>query len=129
MARIAGVTLPKDKCVVIAMTYIYGIGRPTSVKILREVKIDEKVRTKDLTDEQVNALREVIEKRHRVEGDLRRDVLGNIKRLKEIGSYRGGRHARHLPVRGQRTRTNTRTVRGNVRRTMGSGRKVSAQKT
>lgn len=129
MARIAGVTLPKDKRVVIAMTYIYGIGRPTSGKILREVKIDEKTRTKDLTDEQVNALREVIEKRHRVEGDLRRDVLSNVKRLKEIGSYRGSRHARHLPVRGQRTRTNTRTVRGNVRRTMGSGRKASAQKT
>lgn len=129
MARIAGVTLPKDKRVVVAMTYIYGVGETTARKIVEETKLDTQARIKDLSDEQVNVLREAIEKKLRVEGDLRREVLANIKRLKEIGSYRGGRHARRLPARGQRTKTNNRTVRGNVRRTMGSGRKPTAQKT
>ena len=128
MARIAGVTLPKDKRVVVAMTYIYGVGETTARKIVEETKLDTQARIKDLSDEQVNVLREAIEKKLRVEGDLRREVLANIKRLKEIGSYRGGRHARRLPARGQRTKTNNRTVRGNVRRTMGSGRKPTAQK-
>ncbi|MFA5021933.1 MAG: 30S ribosomal protein S13 [Patescibacteria group bacterium] len=129
MARIASVTLPKDKRVEIGLTYIYGIGRNLANKILKEVKINPDTRVKDLTEEEVSRLRENIEKNYRIEGELKRDVLMNIKRLKEIGSYRGSRHARHLPARGQRTKTNTRTVRGNVRRTMGSGRKPTAQKT
>lgn len=129
MARIAGVNLPRNKRVEIALTYLYGIGLPLSQKILSVTKIDPNIRTDDLKEDQVNRLREVIEKNHRVEGDLRREVMMNIKRLKEIGAYRGDRHAKNLPVRGQRTKTNTRTVRGNVRRTMGSGRKPAAQKT
>ena len=129
MARIAGITLPNEKRVEIALTYIYGVGIPLSHKILEQTKIDGNIRVKDLRDNQVNALREYIEKHVRVEGDLRRDVLMNVRRLRDIGCYRGIRHTKRLPVRGQRTRTNTRTVRGNVRRTMGSGRKDANQKT
>lgn len=129
MARIAGVNLPKGKRVEIALTYLYGIGLPLSQKILTVTKIDSNIRTDDLTEEQVGRLRDMIEKTYKVEGDLRREVMLNIKRLKEIGSYRGSRHAKRLPVRGQRSKTNSRTVRGNVRRTMGSGRKPTAQKT
>lgn len=130
MARIAGVNLPNDKRIQIALTYIYGIGPAISTDILTKTKISPDIRTKDLTDVQVQELRNEIEKGgHKIEGELKRDILANIKRLKEIGAYRGNRHARHLPVRGQRTKTNTRTVRGNVRKTMGSGRKISAQKT
>lgn len=130
MARIAGVNLPNDKRIQIALTYIYGIGPAISTDILTKTKISPDIRTKDLTDAQVQELRNEIEKGgHKIEGELKRDILANIKRLKEIGAYRGNRHARHLPVRGQRTKTNTRTVRGNVRKTMGSGRKISAQKT
>lgn len=129
MARIAGVNIPNDKRIEVALTYVYGIGLQKSKKILTEAKIDPNIRTRDLRDNQVNMLRDFIEKNMRVEGDLRRDVMMNIRRLKEIGSYRGGRHAKRLPVRGQRTKTNTRTVRGNVRRTTGSGRKDANQKT
>jgi small subunit ribosomal protein S13 len=129
MARIAGVNLPKNKRIEIALTYLYGVGLPLSQKILAKTAIDPNIRTDDLKEEQINRLREVIEKNYRVEGDLRREILLNIKRMKEIGSYRGDRHAKKLPVRGQRTKTNTRTVRGNVRKTMGSGRKPPAQKT
>jgi len=129
MARIAGVNLPKNKRIEIALGYLYGIGLPLSQKILAETKIDPNIRTEDLSEDQVNRLREYIEKNYRVEGDLRREVLMNVKRLKEIGSYRGSRHAKHLPARGQRSKTNSRTVRGNVRKTMGSGRKPTAQKT
>ncbi len=129
MARIAGVNLPRNKRIEYGLTYLFGIGLPLSQKILKDTGIDFNTRTEDLSEEQTNKLREYIEKRYRVEGDLRRDILLNVKRLKEIGSYRGSRHAKHLPARGQRTKTNTRTVRGNVRRTMGSGRKASAQKT
>ncbi|MBI5466262.1 MAG: 30S ribosomal protein S13 [Candidatus Kerfeldbacteria bacterium] len=129
MARIAGVNLPKNKRVEIGLTYLYGIGLPLSQKILSDTKVDPNIRTEDLTEEQVARLREVIERQYKVEGELRREVLLNIKRLKEIGSYRGSRHAKHLPARGQRSKTNSRTVRGNVRRTMGSGRKPPAQKT
>lgn len=129
MARIAGVTIPNDKRIEIALTYIYGIGLKTSQRILADTKIDGNVRTKDLRDNQVNTLRDVIEKSLKVEGDLRRDVMLHVKRLKDIQCYRGVRHAKRLPVRGQRTKTNTRTVRGNVRRTMGSGRKDANQKT
>lgn len=127
MARIAGVTIPNDKRVVVALTYIYGIGKKTSEDILNAAKIDHNVRVKDMSDAEIGKLRAVIEK-SKVEGELRREVLANVKRLKEINAYRGTRHAKHLPVRGQRTKTNSRTVRGNVRRTMGSGR-TKATKT
>lgn len=127
--RIAGVTIPNDKRVLISLTYIYGIGRTTSTKILAKLKIDENIRVKDLKEEDVNNLRNIIEKEHKTEGDLKREIAGNIKRLKEIGSYRGLRHTKGLPVRGQRTKTNSRSIRGNVKKTTGSGRKASAQKT
>lgn len=123
MARIAGVTLPTNKRIDIALTYIYGIGTVTAKKILADSGVPADVRVKDLSEPQANKLREIVEKSFRVEGELRRDVLSNIKRLKEIGAYRGTRHAKGLPVRGQRTKTNSRTVRGNVRRTMGSGKR------
>lgn len=129
IVRIAGVVLPQNKRIEIALTYIYGIGRTQANKILASAKINPDTRTSALNDEEANKLRELIEKQYRVEGDLKRDVFSNVKRLKEIGSYRGTRHAKKLPARGQRTKTNSRTVRGNVRRTMGSGRKASAQKT
>ena len=124
MARIAGVTIPSDKRIVIALTYIYGVGLTTSKKILSQVEVDENIRTKDLNDDQVNNIRALLEKNYRLEGDLRRDKISNIKRLKEINSYRGSRHAKNLPARGQRTKSNSRTVRGNVRRTTGSGRRT-----
>lgn len=129
MARIAGVTLPDKKRVEVALTYIYGIGLSTSQKILAELGISPDTRMKDLPDEDVNRLRDAVEKQHRVEGDLRHEIKMNIRRLKEIGSYRGMRHSRGLPTRGQRTKTNTRTVRGNVRKTMGSGRRSASDKT
>lgn len=129
MLRISGVNLPDQKRIEIALTYIYGIGRPTSFKILESLGIDVNTRTKDLSEKEANRLREAIEKTYRVEGDLRHQVKMNIKRLKEIGCYRGSRHAKSLPARGQRTKTNTRTVRGNVRKTMGSGRKKASDKT
>lgn len=128
MIRIAGINLPDEKRIEIALTYIYGIGRSISGKILDNLNIDKNIRAKDITSEQANKLREEIEKKYRVEGELKHEVRGNIKRLKEIGSYRGIRHQKGLPVRGQRTKTNTRTVRGNVRKTMGSGR-VKTEKT
>ncbi len=130
MARIAGVTLPKDKRIEAALTYIYGIGASVSQRILRQTGVNADTRVNDLTDDEVQKLREAIEKSGmKIEGELKRDVLANIKRLKDIGAYRGTRHAKHLPVRGQRTKTNTRTVRGNVRKTAGSGRKAADQKT
>lgn len=129
MARIAGVNLPKQKRIEIGLTYLYGIGLSRAQKILTQTKIDPNVKTANLTEEQVARLREVIEKLYKVEGDLRREVMLNIKRMKDIGCYRGLRYAKRLPVRGQRTKTNSRTVRGNVRRTMGSGRKPPGQKT
>ena len=129
MLRISSINLPDNKRIEIALTYIYGIGRSTSRKILESLNVDMNTRTKDLSEKDANRLRETIEKTHRVEGELRHWVKMNIKRLKEIGSYRGIRHAKGLPVRGQRTKTNTRTVRGNVRKTMGSGRKKSDSKT
>lgn len=124
MARISGVTIPNDKRIEIALTYIFGIGIVTARKILSETKVSPDIRTKDLQEDQVGLLREYIEKRLRVEGDLKREVIGHIKRLKDINSYRGTRHIKRLPARGQRTKTNTRTVRGNVRRTMGSGKRI-----
>ena len=117
MARIAGVDIPRDKRVVIALTYIYGIGRSVSQEILEATGIDENKRVKDLDNSELVALRDYIDRSCRVEGDLRREVNMNIKRLMEIGSYRGLRHRRNLPSRGQRTRTNARTRRG-VKRTV-----------
>ncbi|GFP77844.1 MULTISPECIES: 30S ribosomal protein S13 [Clostridium] len=112
MARIAGVDLPREKRVEIGLTYIYGIGLPTSHKILEATGVNPDTRVKDLTEEEVNAVRDYINKNLNVEGDLRRDIALNIKRLVEIGSYRGIRHRRGLPVRGQKTKTNARTRKG-----------------
>jgi small subunit ribosomal protein S13 len=123
MARIAGVTLPNEKHIVVALTAVYGIGRNLALRTLTTAGIAPHVKTKDLSEGDVQKLRTIIEKQHRVEGDLRREILGNIKRLKDIGCYRGSRHAKRLPAHGQRTKTNSRTVRGNVRRTMGSGKR------
>ena len=117
MARIAGVDIPRDKRVEIALTYIYGIGRTTSQEILEGTQIDPNIRVRDLDENQLARLREFIDRNFKVEGDLRREVNMNIKRLMEIGSYRGLRHRRNLPSRGQRTKTNARTRRG-VRRTV-----------
>lgn len=128
MLRIAGVNIPDNKRIEVSLTYIYGIGRGRASKILDELKISKLKRTKDLSVEEQNEIRSYIEKKLKVEGELKHEVRNNIKRLKEIGSYRGIRHQKGLPVRGQRTKTNTRTVRGNVRKTMGSGR-VRAEKT
>jgi len=122
VARIAGVDLPRDKRVVIALTYIYGIGRTRAQTILAQTGVNPDTRVRDLTEEEVNRLREFIDKNYTVEGDLRREVQTNIKRLIDIGSYRGLRHRRGLPVRGQRTRTNARTRKG-PRRTVGGKKK------
>ncbi|MBF0275466.1 MAG: 30S ribosomal protein S13 [Nitrospinae bacterium] len=112
MARIAGVDIPTGKRIVVSLTYIFGLGRSASVKILKKLGISEDIRTKDLTDEQINLLRGEIEKNFVVEGDLKREIAYNIKRLIDIGSYRGTRHRKGLPVRGQRTSTNARTRKG-----------------
>ena len=112
MARLAGVDIPRDKRVVIALTYIYGIGRTRSAEILKATEIDESIRVKDLTDDQLVALRDHIEGTYKVEGDLRREVAADIRRKVEVGSYEGIRHRRGLPVRGQRTKTNARTRKG-----------------
>lgn len=128
MLRISGVNIPDEKRIVISLTYIYGIGNAVASKILKELNISEDKRTKDLDEEKQNAIRTYIEKKIKSEGELKHEVRNNIKRLKEIGSYRGTRHQKGLPTRGQRTKTNNRTVRGNVRRTMGSGR-VKTEKT
>ncbi|MGZ3401873.1 MAG: 30S ribosomal protein S13 [Candidatus Limnocylindrales bacterium] len=124
MARIAGIDIPREKRVEIALTYIYGIGLPTSQKILTQANVNPDTRVRDLTEEQVNRLREIIDRRHKVEGDLRREVALNIKRLIEIGSYRGSRHRRNLPARGQRTKTNARQRRG-PKKTVGVRRKAT----
>ncbi len=129
MARLAGVNIPNEKRIEAALPYIYGIGWTLSKKILEATKVDPNKRTKDLTEAELARLRDFIEKNYKIEGALRQQVLLNIKRLKEINSYRGIRHMRGLPVRGQRTKTNSRTRHGNVRRTAGSGRKKSAEKT
>ena len=129
MPRIAGVNIPENKRIEISLTYIYGIGNALSKRVLEELKIDANKKASDLTAKEVNDLKELIEKNHKIEGDLRRQIMINIKRLKDIGAWRGSRHSRGLPVRGQRTKTNNRTVRGNVRKTMGSGRKPAAAPT
>jgi small subunit ribosomal protein S13 len=124
MPRVAGVMIPDEKTIVYSLTYIYGIGLSLSKKVLREANIDPQKKAKDLNQEELGKLKEVIEKNYRVEGELKRDIMGNIKRLRDIGTWRGARHAKGLPVRGQTTRVNNRTVRGNVRKTAGSGRKA-----
>jgi small subunit ribosomal protein S13 len=122
VARIAGIDIPREKRVEVALTYIYGIGLPTSQKILTQANVNPDTRVRDLTEEQVNRLRDIVDRRYTVEGDLRREVAMNIKRLTEIGSYRGLRHRRNLPVRGQRTKTNARQRRG-PKKTVGVRRK------
>jgi small subunit ribosomal protein S13 len=129
MARIAGVNIPDDKRIEIALTYIYGIGRSRSGQILAALGLSPDTRSKDLSEADVSKLKDHIEKNFTIEGELKHQKQMNIKRLKDIGCYRGVRHMRGLPVRGQKTRTNTRTVRGNVRKTAGSGRRPSAEKT
>ncbi|HRT18280.1 MAG TPA: 30S ribosomal protein S13 [Candidatus Paceibacterota bacterium] len=123
MARIIGVNIPDEKRINIGLTYIYGIGPTLAKKILESSNISADKKVKDLTKEEINTIKEFIEKNYKVEGDLRRDIMVNIKRLKDINSWRGSRHTKKLPVRGQTTRINSRTVRGNVRKTVGSGRK------
>ena len=127
MPRIAGVNIPENKRIEISLTYVYGVGKTTSQKILKKVGIGANRRAKDLNSEEVNLLKQELDK-IRVEGELRHDVSSSIKRLKEIGCYRGSRHSKHLPVRGQQTKTNSRTVRGNARKTMTSGKRKVEKK-
>lgn len=122
MLRISGVNLPEEKRIEAALPYLYGIGLSLSRKILKELKMDPNVRVKDIPEAEVNKLRDYIEKNYKIEGDLKRENKDNIKRLIDIGAYRGSRHIRHLPTRGQRTKTNCRTVRGNTRKTVTSGK-------
>ena len=129
MPRLLGVSIPDNKNIEIALTYVHGIGRPLSKKILESARIKSFVKASALSAEELNRLKEFIEKNYKTEGELRRQVMMNVRRLKDIGSWRGVRHMKKLPVRGQRTKTNTRTVRGNVRKTVGSGRKPPASAT
>ncbi len=128
MPRIVGVNIPDNKRVEIALTYIYGIGRTVATEIIKELGISPDKRAKTLTSDEVNRIKDLIEKKYKIEGDLRREIMLNIKRLKDIKAYRGIRHMKGLPVRGQRTKTNSRTRRGNVRKTAGSGRKTVDKK-
>lgn len=125
--RILGITLPENKRLEFALTAIYGVGRSRAKHILLKAKVDGAIKAKDLTVDQENVVRKLVES-FKIEGDLKREVASNIKRLKDIKAYRGNRHARHLPARGQRTKTNSRTVRGNVRKTMGSGKRKEEKK-
>jgi small subunit ribosomal protein S13 len=125
--RILGITLKDEQKIEIALTALFGIGRPLAKSILQKAKIKEGVKTKDLSIDDENNIRKVVES-IKVEGDLKREIAGNIKRLKDIKAYRGTRHSRGLPSRGQRTKTNSRTRRGNTRKTMGTGRKVADKK-
>jgi len=127
MARVAGIDLPKAKRVDIALRYIFGIGPVLSMAVLTDANVEPSKRVKDLTEEEVNRINSIISKNYKVEGDLRRDIQANIRRLIDIGSYRGFRHRRNLPVRGQRTKTNARTRRGR-RKTVGSGRIIAGEK-
>jgi len=129
LVRIAGVTLPQQKRIEAALPYIFGVGWSASKKILAAAKVDPGKKTSELSEAEVAKIRELIEKNYKVEGALRQEISGNIKLKKEIGSYEGIRHIRGLPVRGQRTKTNSRTRRGNVRKTAGSGRKSASEKT
>ena len=127
--RIAGITIPDNKKVSYSLPYIYGVGLASAKKIVARANVDPDKRAADLNPQEIGRLRDVIEKNYQIEGELRREIAANIKRLKELQTYRGTRHMRGLPVRGQRTKTNSRTRRGNVRRTMGSGRKPAASPT
>ena len=129
MPRILGVNVPEEKRIEIALTYISGVGVFSSRKILKSANISLDKRAKEITLEEVSKIQKIIEKEYKTEGELRRIIMMNVKRLKEIGCYRGTRHSKGLPTRGQRTKTNNRTVRGNVRRTAGSGRKNASEKT
>jgi len=129
MPRIAGINIPDNKQILFALSYIYGIGPSLSKKIIAQTNISPVKKAKDLTSDELNLIKEIIEKNYKIEGDLRRELMVAIKRLKDIGSWRGSRHMKGLPARGQRTRTNTRTIRGNVRKTAGSGRKPAATPT
>jgi len=129
MPRIAGVNIPENKQIEIALTYIYGIGRALSRKILVEAEIDPNRRASEIKTEEINKVKEIIEKKYKTEGDLKREKMMNLKRLKDVACWRGIRHTKGLPARGQRTRTNTRTVRRNVRKTVGSGRKPPPEPT
>ncbi len=129
MVRLLGIQLPDNKRVDIALGYLYGVGATLSRDILQATRIAPETKMGKLTSDELNRLKEYVEKNYKIEGELRREILMNIRRLKAIGSWRGMRHARGLPVRGQRTKTNTRTVRGNVRKTGGSGRKPAATPT
>lgn len=128
MIRIAGIMIPENKRIEAALPYIYGIGLTLAKKILAEAKIDPNVRAKSLTPEELNRLKDIVEKKYKVEGDLKREIMMNVKRLKDVSCYRGIRHMKGLPVRGQRTKTNSRTRRGNKRITVGSGRKAVEKK-
>lgn len=121
--RIGGINIPDNKRIDISLSYLYGVGRPLAKKILEAVKVDLNKRAKDLSPEEVNKIKIFMDKNYKIEGELRQVIKQNINLLKELQSYRGIRHMRHLPVRGQRTRTNSRTVRGNVRKTAGSGKR------
>lgn len=127
--RIAGINIPDNKKILYSLPYVYGIGLTASKKITKAADIDANKLAKDLTAQEVGRLREIVEKSYKIEGDLRREIAANIKRLRELNAYRGLRHMRGLPVRGQRTKTNSRTRRGNVRRTAGSGRKSATSPT
>ncbi|MBM3257738.1 MAG: 30S ribosomal protein S13 [Candidatus Nealsonbacteria bacterium] len=123
MPRIAGINIPEQKQIQIALTYIFGIGRSLSKRILNEAGIEATKKASELTTQEISNLKDIIEKNYKTEGDLKREIMMNVKRLKDAGTWKGLRHIKGLPVRGQRTKTNTRTVRGNVRKTVGSGRK------
>ena len=126
--RISGINIPDNKRAEIGLSYLYGVGRTLAVKILTASHVDVNKKIKDLTTEEVKKISEYIDKNYKVEGELRQVIRGNINRLKDIGAYRGSRHARKLPARGQRTKTNSRTIRGNVRRTVGSGKRKTELK-
>ncbi len=123
--RIAGVNIPENKQIEIALTYIYGIGKSSASKILKKAKIESRKKAKELSEKEIGELRKIIESEYKVEGNLKREIMGSIKRLREIKCWRGIRHLKGLPVRGQKTRKNSRTVRGNIRKTVGSGRKAA----
>ena len=125
--RIVGITIPENKRLKIGLTILHGIGRSRAIEILKKAKVDIEKKSSEVTAEEENHIRKIIES-YKIEGDLKREVAGNIKRLKDIKSYRGTRHAKKLPARGQRTKTNSRTLRGNTRKTMGTGRKAADKK-
>ncbi len=125
MPRIASITIPDNKQIAISLTYVFGIGRPLALRILKQCNIDPQKKAKDLTEQEAGKIKEIIDASYKIEGDLRRENVSHIKRLKEIKCWRGTRHSKGLPARGQKTKKNSRTVRGNIRRTVSSGRKTA----